>query len=115
MQAYIQTALDREKEVERELDACRDDAKGLAEAGAKLLRDRYGARHVILFGSLVGDGYFHQHSDIDLAVEGIDEVQYYRAVADLLALDPDFQFDLVMIEEAGPELKEIIRSQGVEI
>lgn len=115
MKIYIQTAVDRKKKIARELEIRRDDAKALADVGAQLLRDRYGAGRVFLFGSLAGDGYFHHHSDIDLAVEGMDEGQYYRAVADLLALNPDFQFDLLLMEEIRSELKAIIESQGVEL
>ena len=115
MKSYIQTAVDREKKILRELEIRLEHAKALVDVGAKLLRDRYGARRVFLFGSLTGDGYFHHHSDIDLAVEGMDEGQYYRAVADLLALNPDFQFDLVQMEEISSDLKAVIESRGVEL
>ena len=115
MKTYIQSAVDREKRIAHELEKRRDDARALADVGAELLRNRYDASRIFLFGSLAGDGYFHHHSDIDLAVEGMDEVHYYHAVADLLALNPDFQFDLVQMEEISSDLKAVIESRGVEL
>jgi predicted nucleotidyltransferase len=46
---------------------------------ARLLRERFGARRVVLFGSLAWGG-FHAGSDVDIAVEGLGE----RALADAM-------------------------------
>ena len=54
----------------------------IARSLARLLVDRYGARRVILTGSLAR-GNFVQGSDIDLAAEGIAADDFYRAGAEL--------------------------------
>ncbi|MGD9146966.1 MAG: nucleotidyltransferase domain-containing protein [Anaerolineae bacterium] len=52
----------------------------IARQAADLLRYEYGVDRVALFGSLVRSERFHTRSDIDLAVCGLDEKYYYRAV-----------------------------------
>lgn len=68
-----------------------------------------------MFGSLVCRELFHPQSDVDLAVWGIDETIYYRAVGQLLALDPMFEIDVVMGEEAPMALREVIEREGIAI
>jgi len=36
-----------------------------------VLKSRFGARRVVLFGSLAHAAWFAPHSDVDLAVEGL--------------------------------------------
>ena len=50
-----------------------------------MLVEVHGASTVRLFGSLAGGG-FREMSDVDLAVEGLDESRYFAALADLMAL-----------------------------
>jgi uncharacterized protein len=45
--------------------------------------DRYGIEFAYLFGSVTQPGRFHEHSDVDLAVETIDPVLQIEAIADL--------------------------------
>ena len=62
-------------------------ALGAAEACRRLLKERFGARRVILFGSLAGQGPWHGRSDIDLAVQGLAPDEFfaaYSACRDLL-------------------------------
>ncbi len=54
----------------RERRARRQKALRLARRVARMLRERFGATRVVLFGSLVRPGAFALHSDIDLAVWG---------------------------------------------
>ncbi len=75
-----------------------------------LLVDVYGARTVWLFGSMVGDG-FTENSDVDLAIEGLDESRYFTALADLMALF-GAPVDLVRIESAGCSIKARIVAEG---
>ena len=85
----------------------------MAREGAALLKQDFGADHVILFGSLGRDGPISPHSDVDLAVWGIEEGTYLRALARLLALRSDVSFDLVRAEEAGPTMLARIAEEGV--
>ena len=79
--------------------AAREQAFATARALAKVLRDRYGARRVVLVGSLAR-GDFRLGSDIDLVVEGLPEDALFRAGADLEALAGDIEVDLVPLEAA---------------
>jgi predicted nucleotidyltransferase len=49
----------------------REQVLEAAEACKRLLRERFGARRVILFGSLAGQAPWHAQSDVDLAVKGL--------------------------------------------
>jgi len=56
---------------------------------------------------------FHAHSDIDLLVWDIQH--YYRAVAHLLDLDPEINFDLIPIEDARPAILELVEKEGLDL
>ncbi len=80
----------------------------IAKECMALLKNRFGARRVILFGSLVGQGPWHSRSDIDLAVEGLPPADFfsaYSACYDLLPRDLDLNLDLVPLENAYPEMR----------
>ncbi len=87
----------------------------LAEKAAKMLKKRFGAKQVFLFGSLARNAVFDRLSDIDLAVWGMDGKMYYRAVSRLLDMDPETGFDLVMLENASPGLLQQIQKEGQEL
>lgn len=84
----------------------RSEALAAAEACARLLRERYGARRVIPFGSVRGDAPWHADSDLDLAVEGLPPEQFFDAWGALRALlPPGLEVDLVSLEETYPEMR----------
>jgi predicted nucleotidyltransferase len=87
----------------------------VARAGAALLRDQFGVARVVVFGSLLGPDQFHERSDVDLAVWGLDERDYFRAVGRLLAVDAAIMVDLVAVESAPPHLLEAILREGVDL
>ncbi|GMV43809.1 MAG: hypothetical protein AMXMBFR64_55250 [Myxococcales bacterium] len=68
-----------------ELSARRDELRGSAGQAVELLRSRFGATRVILFGSLAWEG-FHAGSDVDLAAEGIPPEIADRAEAEVARL-----------------------------
>jgi hypothetical protein len=75
-----------------------------------LLIARHGARTVRLFGSLaVGD--FTEHSDVDLAVEGLDGSRYFAALSELMTLFGG-PVDLVPMERAAASLRDRIAVEG---
>lgn len=79
----------------------------------RLVRD-LGARKVYLFGSLLEQDLVHDRSDIDLAVEGLEGKLYFKALRDVSRLLPaGVQLDLVLLEEARPELAGLVRTEGV--
>ena len=69
----------------------------------------YGAKRILLFGSLCRTGRFYPNSDIDLAVEGILVKDVIRAAADLM-MAMDWPTDLKPLEE----LNDFFRSRIVE-
>lgn len=107
----------RRAEASREaLERRRLRAGEVARRAAALLKEKFGAQRVILFGSLTrGPGRFYAMSDIDLAVAGLDERSFYRALDELLQLDPDFEFDLVELEFARPEIRTAVEQEGIEL
>lgn len=72
-------------------------ARGDLEAAISILKN-YGAKRVLLFGSLCKSGHFRPGSDIDLAVEGIPPDKITRAAADLM-MTLEWPTDLKPIEE----------------
>jgi len=86
----------------------------LARRAADVLRQEFGATRVVVFGSLAHGAWFHSRSDIDLAVAGIRDEDFWRADSAVNRLDPAFELDLVAIESAPSRLLSEI-GRGVEI
>lgn len=112
---YLATARQSWAEERRRLALRHQRAWVIARQAADLLRCEYGVDRVTLFGSLVRSELFHTRSDIDLAVWGLDEKHYYRAVARLLALDAAFEVDLVMGEKVPAPLLAVIEREGKDL
>jgi len=113
--AYRETAKRREEEDRRNLNLRFQKAWRVARLASTFLNKNFGARKVFVFGSLLNEELFHLKSDINLAVLGLDEKHYYRAQGQLLALDPEFGIDLILMEDVSESLKEKIESEGIEI
>jgi predicted nucleotidyltransferase len=89
-------------------------ARETARIAASILRDRFGAKRVIVFGSVVRPECFTPWSDIDLAAWGIPADQFFRAVGALSGLSEEFKVDLVDPEGCRPTLREEIDREGEE-
>ena len=61
---------------------------------------------MVLFGSLLHPELYHARSDIDLAVWDIQH--YFKAVEQLIDLDPEIEFDLAPVEDARPGILALI-------
>ena len=86
-----------------------------AKEAAAILKERLGARRVVLFGSLAHSAWFTLDSDIDLAIEGVrpeDFWEAWRIVEDIVV---DRPVDLVEIESARPSLVEAIHRYVLEL
>jgi predicted nucleotidyltransferase len=86
-----------------------------ARRAAQILRERFGATRVVAFGSLVRRTWFTPWSDIDLAAWGIPADQFYRAVAAVTGMSPDFEVDVVDPEGCRPSLRQRIEQEGVDL
>ena len=88
--------------------ASREEAARLAEECARVLMEQFGARRVIPFGSVTGASPWHSHSDLDLAVEGLDPKLYFKAwgaLDRLLPPDLGIEIDLIDLADTPPELR----------
>jgi predicted nucleotidyltransferase len=82
---------------------------------AAALKARYGARRVVLFGSLAHAAWFMPDSDVDLAVEGLAGDDYWRAWRLVEEIIGDRPVDLIEIEMVGESLRRAIRRYGMEL
>lgn len=120
-----QRVLERIKQAQRERPEMLKRMKRRQQKGweaarriAKMLKQDYGAERVVLFGSLLNHEYMHDCSDIDIAVWGLDNRLDARAWTAANYILSPYEFpplDLVPIEKAYPEIREVIETQGVEL
>jgi predicted nucleotidyltransferase len=88
------------------LEERRQEALALVAECTKLLHGRYGAKRVIPFGSALGEGVWHERSDLDLAVEGVSPEALWQAAKELEAIMPAWlEVDLVSLEYVYPEVR----------
>lgn len=97
------------------LERHRDRALAVARRAADVLRASFGARRVVLFGSLARGGAVSWRSDVDLAVWDVPAADTFTAVGRLQALDPAVAVDVVRIEDAPASLRAVIDADGVEL
>lgn len=112
MQGYISTAKQRSQNRLETLSQRRSQGMEVARKAAALLKQTFGAERVVLFGSVLGED-FHESSDLDLAVWGLPEALYFKAVAQLEGLD-GFAIDLVEAQHALPHIADAIKD-GIEL
>lgn len=87
----------------------------VAEKAADLLKKKYGAKKVVVFGSLAHRPWFTPWSDIDLAAWGIPAERFFAAVGAVTGLSPDFKIDLVDPVDCRDSLRKAIEDEGIEI
>jgi predicted nucleotidyltransferase len=102
-----QPASAEETERERLLNRVRD--------AASALKRQFGAKKVILFGSLADTTWFAPDSDVDLAVEGLASSDFWRAWGVVEEIINDRSVDLIEIETAKETLKRTIQQHGMEL
>lgn len=112
MQTYILTAKRRDQNRLEKLRQHRAQGLVVAQKAATQLKQEFGAERVVLFGSVLGKG-FHETSDLDLAVWGLPESLYLKAIARLDGLD-GFAIDLIEAQHAPPHIADAIRD-GMEL
>ena len=88
-----------------------DDARRVAS----MLRGKYGATRVVLFGSLAHRAWFHPLTDVDLAVEGIPPSDFYGAWEDADLAIRGRSVDLVALETAPEGIRHALAEDGVEL
>ena len=84
----------------------------VAHTASDLLKTRFRAQKVVVFGSLLHKERFTERSDIDLAVWGVEGVEFLEAVAQLQDIS-EFKIDLVAELYCDKSLWKIIEEEGV--
>lgn len=112
MAVYRATARRRWERERQERARRRERAWEVARRASTLLKERFGATRVVVFGSLAHGRWFSKTSDIDLAAWGLKDEDYFTAVARLQDLSPEFEIDLVAMERCKPSLRETILKEG---
>lgn len=83
-----------------------------AREAAKVLRERFGATRVTLFGSLAHQAWFSPESDVDIMVEGIG-ADYWKAWGVVEEIIGKRQVDLVDWDMASESLRRAVRKKGL--
>jgi len=107
---YIEAFLERIDEREEYNSKLRKYAKQTANLCARKLVKDFGAKKVYLFGSLI-DNTFTDGSDIDLVMEGVETIDYLKAIATLEGIN-GFSVDLLNFESCPAAIKERILKYG---
>lgn len=115
MAVYKRSARAREAADQQAQQQRRERAWVLARQAAYLLKDQFGAKRVVAFGSLAHGAWFSARSDIDLMAEGLAPQIFWRAWCALDQLARDFDIELIASEEAAPKLLEVVAREGVEL
>jgi len=113
--AYRREAEKRRQKDLTQLKERRQKAWCIAYKAAKLLRERYNASRVVVFGSILREDCFGIWSDIDIAAWGIVSSDTFRAMGDLMDLSDEIDVALVDITTCRPGLREAIERKGKDI
>ena len=82
---------------------------------AAMLYEDFRATQVAVFGSLAGKNWFSKRSDIDIAVWGVSDDEYFLAVSKAMDISGLFKVDLVDFESTKGLFRERIQSQLIPI
>lgn len=69
-----------------------------------------GAEQVFIFGS-IANGKFNENSDIDIAVKGLNEKDFYK-VASILMFELENQFDLIDLDDKENRFSQMLLKIG---
>lgn len=75
----------------------------------RILKD-HGAAEVFIFGSIV-NGKFNENSDIDIAIKGLNEKDFYK-VASILMFELENEFDLIDLDDKENRFSQMILEIG---
>lgn len=104
-----------EKRQRAEIEAIRAAAMDKARKVAAMLKEKYGAKKVVLFGSIVKSDYLHERGDIDLVVYGIKPEDFLMAGADAWKISGRFDVDIIPAEKADEYLLHRALEEEIEL
>ncbi|MBN2548925.1 MAG: nucleotidyltransferase domain-containing protein [Anaerolineales bacterium] len=112
---YRQSAQSRYQEQQIQTELLRKKAWDIAKQAAQLLRTRFHAARVVVFGSLIHEGCFTRWSDVDLAAWGIPSQDTFRALGAVMDLSDEVEINLVDVNTCRSSLLEVIEKEGIDL
>lgn len=110
---YMEARKKFEEEEKKLLDIRYEKALNLAKEISEILYKKYKAKKVILVGSLKDKELFTKWSDIDLAVAGISNKDYFKALSEVLSLSVDFKIDIIDLDSCKEEIRNRLEGEGI--
>ena len=110
---YWKQKIQKDKE---QIDILQSEILSLVDKSAHMLKHEFDVKKVILFGSLLKKTRFHLKSDIDIAVLGLADEKYFKALNRLYDIFPKgIDIDLITLETIDIEFKNRILKKGAVI
>ncbi len=75
----------------------------------KILKEN-GVKEVFVFGS-IANGKFNENSDIDIAVKGLNEKDFYK-IASILMFELENEFDLIDLDDKENRFSQMLLKVG---
>ena len=82
---------------------------------AALLYEQFGATQVFVFGSLTEPMWFTKGSDIDIAVSGLSNDVYNKALSKIMDFDLAFKIDIINFDRSKGLFRERVKYQAIPI
>ena len=108
------TAQIRKRIADRGMLDADNDAWIIAKRIGSLLKQKYGAEQVMIFGSLAKK-YWTRYSDIDIAERGIPSGLFFKAYLDAEALAGIYTIDLIDLKDCATDDISEIEREGVRV
>lgn len=102
----------QEAREQEDLETLYRDMRRDAERVVSEIARRYRPRRIMQWGSLLVRSRFRGYSDIDIAVEGVEDPRRWAEIERLAWEMTDYPLDLVQLEHVEPEFRELIREKG---
>ena len=103
---------EKKEKVQKELDKKYACALRDFENIKKMIIENYNPKRIYQWGSLLDRGKFKDYSDIDIAVEGIDDAETFFKMYGNAEKLTDFSLDLLDINKIEPEFADLIKIKG---
>lgn len=87
-------------------------ARGDADKIIAGIRERWHPNRIVIWGSLLKPDRFTENSDIDIAVEGVNDMERWSEMEAWALGQTDIALDLIPLEKAHPEHRSRILETG---
>lgn len=93
----------------------REELLQIANQMAIALRRKFEVDRVIIFGSLAHAAWWAEDSDVDIAVSGLPDTDYWRAWKMAEEFFQNRPVDFIQLEDASDSLRYSIENDGIEL